>query len=157
MKCAALLENPTFDKGNQKPAMFVALFSSFLFKIFPCCPIKLLWGLAFMLMVFFRAPAAVVWQCFSTAWDKKSPPIQACGKDIHNVNPQRIYCAPKGAATWQQQSAKSSELLASNNRATAIKENQGRKLLGSWEKWLMALFLGQSLYPTSLMQWWLDW
>lgn len=55
--------------------------------------------MAFKLMVLFTAPAAVLCQCFITAWDKKSPLTQACGKDVHNVNPQGIYCAPKGAAT----------------------------------------------------------
>lgn len=86
--------------GIKKPAMLVAFFGSFLFKILPCCPIKLLWELAFKLMVFFTAPAADLWQCFSIVQDEKSPLIQACGKDIHNVNPQRIYCTPKGVATW---------------------------------------------------------
>lgn len=94
------LETPLLLNGRKKPPVLVVFFSSFPVKILPCCPIKLLWGLAFKPMVFFTAPAAVLWQCFSIVQDKKSPLIQACGKEIHNVNPQHIYCAPKGVATW---------------------------------------------------------
>lgn len=96
----ACLGTPLLLNGRKKPAVLGVFFSSFLFKIWPCCPIKWLWGLALKPMVFFTAPAAVSWQCFSIVQDKKSALIQACGKEIHSVNPHHIYCAPKGVATW---------------------------------------------------------